>query len=70
MIIFSKHLVKTHWRSSHYAVTHVRIKNSNIQCGKSDLSYHKELLLKEIIRFLWEQIIFFKRSSHFEKGRY
>ena len=31
--------------------------------------YHKELLLKERIRFLWEQILSFKRSSHFEKGR-
>ena len=31
--------------------------------------FHKELLLKERIRSLWEQIRFFKRSSHFEKGR-
>ena len=35
----------------------------------SDLPYHKELLFKERIRFLWEQILSFKRSSHFEKGR-
>ena len=38
-------------------------------CGKSDLSYHKELLLKERIHSLWEQILSFKRSSHFEKDR-
>ena len=38
-----------HWRSSHYAVEHVRIKNSNTQgrppnVVKVILSYHKELL--------------------------
>ena len=38
-------------------------------CGKSDFPNHKELLLKERIRSLWEQILSFKRSSHFEKGR-
>ena len=27
------------------------------------------MLLKERIRSLWEQILPFKRSSHFEKGR-
>ena len=42
-----------HWHSSHYAVTHVRNKNSNIQ-GRlpnvvSDFQYHKELILKERI---------------------
>ena len=37
-------------------------------CGKSDFPYLKELLLKERICSLWEQIISFKRSSHFEKG--
>ena len=36
---------------------------------KSDFLYHKNLLLKERIRSLWEQILFFKRNSHFEKGR-
>ena len=36
---------------------------------KSDLPYNKELLLKEKIRFLWKQILSFKSSSHFEKGR-
>ena len=46
-----------HWRSSHYAVTHVRNKNSNIQ-GRSPnvatvISCHKELLLKVRIRSLW-----------------
>ena len=39
------------------------------QCGKSNLSYHKELRLKERIRSLWEQVLSFKRSSHFGKGR-
>ena len=33
-------------------------------CDKSDFPYYKELLIKEIIRPLWEQIISFKRSSH------
>ena len=28
-------------------------------CGKSDFPYHKELLLKKRIRFLWEQILSF-----------
>ena len=74
-----------HWRSSHYAVTHVHNKkNSHIQgrspnVEKSDFPYHKELPLKERIsslwkqiqriRSLWDQILSFKRSSHFEKGR-
>ena len=56
-------------------VTHMHNKNSNIQ-GRSHnvvkviwMSYYKELLLKDRIRFLWEQILSFKRSSHFEKGR-
>ena len=34
---------------------HVRNRNSNIQGGKGDFQYHKELLLKEIIRSVWEQ---------------
>ena len=38
-------------------------------CGKSGFPYHKELLLKERIRSFWEQILTFKRSFHFEKGR-
>ena len=38
------------------------------QCGKSDFPSHKELLFKERFRSLWEQILSFKRSSHFEKG--
>ena len=64
------------WCSSHYTVTHVRNKNSNIsreatlECGKSDFPYNKELLLKERICSLWELILSFKRSSHFEKGGY
>ena len=54
-------------------VTHVCNKNSNIQGRslnviKSDFPYYKELLIKERIRSLWEQILFFKRSFHFEKG--
>ena len=39
-----------------------------LEC-KSDFPYHKELLLKERDRYVWEQIISFKRISHFEKGR-
>ena len=39
------------------------------KCGKSDFSYLKELFLKERIRSLWEQILSFKKSSHFKKGR-
>ena len=31
-------------------------------------SCHKELLLKERIGSLWEPILSFKRSSHYEKG--
>ena len=43
-----------HWSSSHYAVTQVPNKNSNIQGRspnviKSDFPCHKELLLKERI---------------------
>ena len=54
-------------------VTHVRNKNSNIQ-GRSlnlisDCLYYKELLIRERIRSLWEQILSFERSSHFKKGR-
>ena len=40
-----------------------------IQCGEKDFAYHKELLLKKRIRYLWEQILSFKRSSYFKKGR-
>ena len=54
-------------------VMHVRNKNSNIQ-GRSPyvvsyFPYHKKLLLKARICSLWEQILSFKRSSHFEKER-
>ena len=54
-------------------VTHMHNKDSNNQ-GRSpnvvsDFPYHKELLLKEKIHYLWEQILSFKRSSNFEKGR-
>ena len=34
----------------------------------SDFPLHKELHSKERIRSLWEQILSFKRSSHFENG--
>ena len=54
-------------------VTHVRNKNSNIQGRSLNLisvfPYYKELLIRERIRFLWEQILSFERSSHFKKGR-
>ena len=54
-------------------VMHVRNENSNFQWRSlnviSDFPYYKELLIKERICFLWEQILSFKRSSHFEKGR-
>ena len=40
----------------------VTFKGGHLKCGKSDLPYQRELLLKERIRS-------FKRSSHFEKGR-
>ena len=35
---------------------------------KCDFPYHKGLLLKERICSLCEQILSFKRSSHFEMG--
>ena len=60
-------------RSPHYVVTHMRNKKVTFKGGhllwQSDFLYHKELLLKERIRSLWEQILCFKRSSYFEKGR-
>ena len=34
---------------------------------KGDFPCHKELLLKDRIRSLWEQNLSFKRSSHYEK---
>ena len=37
--------------------------------GNSDFPNYKELLKKERICSLWEQILSFKRSSHFDKGR-
>ena len=57
----------------------MRNKNSNIQ-GRllivikvifhtiRNCPYYKELLIKERIRSIWEQILSFQRSSHFEKG--
>ena len=57
-----------HWRSSHYAVTHVRNKNSYIQgrspnVVKSYFPYHKELLLKGANSFLYEKFSFGKGSQ-------
>ena len=65
MVVRDGMLARIIGRNSHYAVTHVRNKNSSIQgeltqCGKCDLSYRKELFLKE-------RILSFKSSSHFEK---
>ena len=37
--------------------------NQGGHCDKSDFPYYKELLIKERIRSLWEQILSFKRSS-------
>ena len=36
-----------HWHSSHYPVTQMRNKNSNIQEMSPNVPYHKELPLKE-----------------------
>ena len=38
-------------------------------CGKNDFPYLNDLLLKERIRSLWEQILSFKRSSNTERDR-
>ena len=62
-----------HNKNSNIQGAHVRNKSSNIQgevtlCDKSDFPYYKELLIKERTRSLSEQILSFKRSSHFEKG--
>ena len=38
------------------------------ECDQGDVPYYKELLKKEIICSLWEQIFSFKRSPLFEKG--
>ena len=53
----------------HCAVTHVRNNNSHIQVRSPNVVYHTELLLKERIRYLWEQILSFKKNSDFEKER-
>ena len=50
----------------------MRNKNSNIKWRSLDVlkvifPIHKELLIKEKIRSLWEQIISFKRSSHLRR---
>ena len=42
---------------------HIHNKNSNIQGSSPNVVYHKELLLNERICSLWEQILFFTRSS-------
>ena len=38
-------------------------------CRRSFFTYPKELLVKERICSPWEQILSFKRSSHYVKGR-
>ena len=54
-MFYSAHVHMSHWRSSHYAVPHMRNKNSNNQGGGGGgggspnvvrviFSYHKELL--------------------------
>ena len=57
---------KCHWRSSHYAVTHMRNRNSNID-GRSPNVV--KVIYHTIKNSLCERILSFKRSSHFEKGR-
>ena len=47
-------------------IIHIQGRSPNVE---SDLPYNKELLLKDRIRSLREQILSFKRSSHFEKVR-
>ena len=45
----------------------VTFKGGHLMCD-SDFRYYKELLIKERICSLWEQILSFKKSSHFGKG--
>ena len=47
-------------------IVHIQGKSPDVV---SDFPYHKELVLKERIHSLWEQILSFKRSSNFKKGR-
>ena len=47
-------------------IVHIQGRSPNVV---SDFPYIKELLLKERICSLWEQILSFKKKSHFEKGR-
>ena len=64
-----------HWRSSHYTVTHVRNKNSNIQGNSPNLV--KVIFLQgtgpkgknSLPLGAIGSIFSLKRSSHFEKGR-
>ena len=53
-----------------FVIKILTLKGSHLMWYKSDFPYLRELLSKEKIRSLWEQILSFKRSSHFEKGRY
>ena len=63
-----------HWGSVHYAVTHLRNKHSNIQERSPNevkvifLNY-KELLFRQEFAPSWGQILSFKRSANFVKGR-
>ena len=54
-------------------ITNMRNENSNIQGGSPNevnVIFHtiRNCSFKERIRSLWEQILSFKRNSHFEKG--
>ena len=46
-ITYADSFVSSHWRSSHYAVRHVRNKISSIQGRSPNVVYHKELLFEE-----------------------
>ena len=65
--IFSSFL--GHWRSTCIIKIVTCMGDHQMWLQKSDFSYYKDLLLKERISSLWEQILSFKRSSHFENGR-
>ena len=66
------YIFASHWRSSFTQLRTYLIKIATFKGGhlmwQTWFPCHKELLLKERIRFLWEQILSFKRSSHYEKG--
>ena len=53
----------THVRNKYYS----NIQGRSLKVIKSGFPYYKVLLKKEIIRSLWKQILFFKRSSHLNR---